>query len=294
MMDWRTLPPLTALRAFAAFAQTGSVVQAGAALNVTHAAISQQIRALEEGLGLALVDRAERRLRLTEDGARLARALNDGFGTIADCLADLTGAAQTRPLHVASTPSFAASWLMPRLGRFRAAHPDLDLLINPSPALTDPRPGGVDVALRYGLGTWPGLECAPLVVAPLVVVAAPSLVAERRIETPQDLLDLPWLQEPGHDETQFWLQRQGVTAPRRASLTQLPGHLLLDGLRAGQGVAVTSLAFVADDLEHGRLLRLFQDDAPRGYHICTLPGPMRPALRAFVRWLKQEAVAAKT
>lgn len=291
-MDWRRMPPLSALRAFAAYAQCGSVASAGAALNVSHAAISQQMRALEAYLGLGLLDRSGRQMALTPEGQALAAALNEGFATIADTLDSLTGAAEDRPLHVACTPSFAANWLMPRLADFRAAHPDVHMVIDPNPERTDPTRGGIDVALRYGDGTWPGFDSEPLMPAPLVIVGAPSLFPDGPPRHASDLLTLPWLQEYGAHEATTWLASQGVTAPRAAAITQLPGNLMIDGARRGQGIAITTRLAVAEDLDAGRLLALFEADDGKGYHILTLPGVARPALGAFLRWLRREVAKA--
>ena len=138
-MDWRSLPSLSALRAFAALAETGSFTRAGAALNVSHAAISQQVRALEERLGVALLPRDGRRGVLTPAGERLAAALEAGFGGIARAVDELTGADADRPLHVSTTPAFAANWLMPRLASFRHEHPEVELMLNPTHLRRRPR-----------------------------------------------------------------------------------------------------------------------------------------------------------
>lgn len=291
-MNWSGLPPLSSLRAFAAYAETGSVVAAGAALNVTHAAISQHLRALETHLGVALVVRSGRALSLTPEGAQLARSLGQAFAQMAGAVESLSQSADARPLNIATTPSFAAYWLMPRLSAFRARYPDLDLLLNPSVALTNPEPGGVDLAIRYGTGHWAGLEAELLMSAPVVVVAAPSLLDGRTIREPADLLSFPWLQESGNHEASTWLERQGVTQARVRGMTQLPGHLMLEGARAGQGVGVTTELFAADDLASGRLTLLFREEAARGYYLVTAPGVMRPALRHFVSWLR--SVVRKT
>src|SRR6056297_1332918 len=112
-MDWQTLPPLTALRAFAALAETSSTTEAGVRLNVSHAAISQQVRQLEAHMGVVLVDRSGRQTRLTAQGRDLADALTLGFGAIARAVEALSGADAARPLQISTTPSFAAHWLMP-------------------------------------------------------------------------------------------------------------------------------------------------------------------------------------
>lgn len=288
-MKWSSLPPLSALRAFCAYAQTGSVIQAGAALNVSHAAISQQMRALETHMGVALLDRSGRQLELTSEGEALANVLRDGFGRIAETVQALTGADADRPLQVACTPSFAAGWLMPRLARFRAEHPGLEMMILPSPARTDPSPGGIDVALRYGTGPWPGFDHDLLLPAPLVVVGSPGLFPDGPPDHPEALLNLPWLQELGTHEATRWLESRGVTGNRSASVTHVPGNLMLDGVRTGQGIAVMTRLSVETELDNGRLLALFEDDEGAGYHILTRPGPPRPPVKAFLRWLRREA-----
>ena len=114
-MDWTALPPLTALRALAAYADTGSMAEAGARLNVSHAAISQQIRALEENLGVALLDRQARSGALTPEGRALAEAALTGFADMASLAAELSGRDEERPIQISTTPSFASYWLMPSL-----------------------------------------------------------------------------------------------------------------------------------------------------------------------------------
>jgi len=288
-MEWQALPPLTALRAFAALAETGGTAAAGARLNVSHAAVSQQVKQLEAHLGVALVDRTGRQLRLTAEGRDLADALNLGFGAIARAVETLTGADADRPLQISTTPSFAANWLMPCLSVFRQAHPQIDLMIDPTPRMVTLEPGGIDIALRYGTGHWPGLEAELLFRSPIVAVAAPQLVAGKRIDSPADLADLPWLQEFGTNEASDWLRRRGVVKERAAGLVQVPGNLLLDGLRNGQGVAVTVREWVRQDIAAGRLRLLFEEDEESGYHIVTRPGVLRPPAKAFVIWLRRQA-----
>lgn len=287
-MNWHDLPPLAALRAFAAFAQTGTVVQAGAALNVSHAAISQQLRGLERHMGLALLDRSGRALALTDDGARLAAALELGFGAISATVQDLTNADADRPLHVSTTPTFAALWLMPRLGAFNAKYPDINLMLDPSATVVSLEPGGIDIAIRYGQGTWPGVVSEPLLLSPMVVIAAPSLIAGRDIQRPEDLTGLPWLEELGTTEASQWLHTHGVKNGTVKRRIQVPGNLLLDGARDGQGVAVAIRKFAEPDLKSGRLIELFCEDFGNGYHIVTRPGVLRPIAKTFVQWLRRQ------
>jgi LysR family glycine cleavage system transcriptional activator len=289
-MDWLTLPPLSALRAFAALAETGSFSGAGAALNVSHAAVSQQVRALEERLGVSLVRREGRRAALTPEGIRLADALGPAFQSIRHVVDELSGADATRPLQISTTPSFAISWLMPRLSEFRHEHPEVELMLNPTPQVVELAPGGVDVAIRHGRGGWPGLDAELLLPTSLVVVAARSLIGDRRITDPRDILDLPWLQELGTSEMSEWLRGRGVIAPRKESVAHLPGHLVLEALRSGDGVTMSARALIARDIDEGRLVVLFEDRIPRdGYYIVTRPGVLRPPLKAFVAWLRRHA-----
>ena len=292
-MNWRSLPSLNALRAFAAAAESRSYSEAGRMLNVSHAAVGQQVRALEERLGTALVERAGRGIALTQAGADLARALAGAFGEIAQAVERITGADATRPLQVSVTPTFAVSWLMPRMADFRLRHPEIELMINPTPAVVALAPGGVDVAIRYGTGRWPALEVEPLLETGVAVVAAPALIGDRRITDPARLLDVPWLQEAGTNEVSAWLARHGVVASRRVSITHLPGDMALEAARRGEGLAASATAFIAEDVAAGRLVTLFEERDPgSGYYIVTRPGVMRPPLRAFVAWLRQQRAPA--
>jgi len=294
-MDWRTLPPLAALRAFAALAQEGSFARAGSVLNVSHAAVSQQVRALEDRLGTPLVQRQGRGSVLTPAGLQLAATLETAFLAIRRAVDEITGADAARPLQVSMTPSFAVSWLMPRISEFRHRHPEIELMLNPTPELVDLAPGGIDVAIRFGGGNWTGLQSELLLSTNFVMVAARSLIGSRTISDPHQILDLPWLQELGTNEMSNWLRQRGVLAPKTGNITHLPGPLLLEALRSGEGVTATSMTFVERDVAEGRLVVLFEDLRPdAGYYIVTRPGVMRPPLKAFVGWLRRHAPARHT
>lgn len=292
MINWTDLPSLSALRAFCAFVQTGSVSDAGAALNVSHAAISQQLRGLEAHLGTPLFDRSNRALELTPEGRDLAEALQDGFERVAAGVEALSLAEVQRPLSVGCTPTFASAWLMPRLAGFQTEHPGIDMTLSPSPVIIDPSPGGIDIAIRYGVGGWKGLDSTPLIAAPIVVVGAPSLFKGQIPKTPEDLIQYPWLEELGTNETSSWLAGQGLQEHKVLSRTQVPGNLMIDGARNGQGIAVTTRIAVAEDIEAGRLVAVFEERRDAGYHVVTKPGVHRPPLKAFLQWLRRES--AKT
>jgi LysR family glycine cleavage system transcriptional activator len=289
-MTWDGLPSLSMLRAFEAAARTRSFSAAGRELNVSHAAIGQHVRKLEAHLDRPLMQRAGRGLSLTPDGAALAQGLTEGFGTLRDAVKAFSAEDAARPVHVTLTPNFAMSWLVPRLGRFRALHPEVELRIDPTGALVDMARREHDLAIRYGRGVWPGMEATPLVRSRFLICASPELAAQVPDPTAEALLALPWLQEADTDEVAVWLAEQGIVGPRPARVTVMPGFMLLSALREGQGVACTTEMAVRGDLASGALVALHEDPAPEsGYHIVRRPGPMRPPVRALFDWLRREA-----
>jgi LysR family glycine cleavage system transcriptional activator len=250
------------------------------------------VRALEDELGVSLMRREGRRAVPTPEGSRLAATLAAAFEDIRRAVDELTGADATRPLQISTTPAFAMSWLMPRLSEFRYEHPEAEMMLNPTAETVELKPGGIDVAIRYGTGGWRGLDAELLVPTTYVLVGAPSLIGERRIAEPSDILDLPWLQELGTSEMSAWLRDCGVDAPRKENLTHLPGHLVLEALRNGDGVSLMTTAVVEREIASGALTVLFEEARPGlGYYIVTRPGVMRPPLKAFVAWLRRHARA---
>lgn len=296
-MTWTGLPSLTALRAFEAAARHLSFSAAGREMNVTHVAVSQQVRRLEEHLGVALLLRSGRKLELTPDGSWLAARVIEGFDALRSALEEFGAAAEARPLRVTLTPMFAADWLMPRLADFRARHPEIELMLNPSPELVDLRRENYDLAIRFGSGDWPGLEVEPFIASGFIVVAAPALVEGVELRTHADLASLPWVVQHGNDEFDVWLAAHGVQVSGKHNITHLPGYMMLSAARAGQGIALASRVLVEDDLRAERLVGLFEDadyrGAQAGYYIVHRPGPMREAAKLFVRWLKRTAAATR-
>lgn len=285
-MDWRHLPSLTALRAFAAAAEHESLTRAARALNITHSAVSHQIRALETALGTRLIARTRHGITLTQQGEYLAEQLLEGFGVMGQATETISRAEAARPLLVSATPMFSAAFLQPRLAAFLSEHPQIELNIRSEIEIVELAPGGVDLAIRYCTGPAPGLQSEPLLPCCLTVVASSSLVAGHDIQTPADLLQFPILQEQGSMEFDRWLQKVGipVTAPRK--VVRVPGNMLLDGVRRGDGIGATVVPFVADELAAGSLRVLFDDPIPGiGYHLITRPGPRRAALKTFAGWL---------
>ena len=290
-MNWSALPSLSCLRAFESAARHGSYTAAGREMNVSHAAIIQQVRRLESFLDTPLMQRDGSRISTTPDGAALAMRLTEGFGIVHDAVTDLIAHNADRPLHISMTPSFAVRWLMPRIASFRAENPDIELMLNPSVDLVDIRGGTFDLGIRFGTGGWPGLEEELVVPSNFVIVAARDLVERERIETLEDLMRVPWLQELGTDEFKQWLAVRGVRVENKHDITHLPGHMLLDALRDGQGIGAVAHVFVEDEVKAGRLVVLFEEDpeVPTGYRLVYRPGAMRPALKTFVAWIRRMA-----
>ncbi|MEP3429564.1 MAG: LysR substrate-binding domain-containing protein [Roseibium sp.] len=287
-MDWRSIPSLNSLRSFAAVAETKSLSAAGRELNVTHAAVSQQVRALEKHLGLQLISRQGRGVVLTDEGEQLFDGLSKGFQEIGDTIDALVQNETARPLNITMTPSFAVSWLMPRINDFRLKHPDIELVLNPTAEVTELKPGGVDLAIRFGSGNWPGLDAEHFICTNFVVVGASCLVGNCKIDEPEDLLKFPWLQELGTNELAIWLERQGVVPKNKLNVTHLPGYMVLEGLRRGDGISATAKTFIEPDIESGSMQVLFEEGVypGTGYHLVTRPGVHRPPLKAFIRWLR--------
>lgn len=289
-VDWRAFPPLTQLRAFQAVAQAGGYSAAARLLNVTHAAVAQQVRALEEHLGQALVTRSGRTMALTAEGARLATALDDGFGTIAASLAALRDTEADRPVRITLTASFAAQWLMPRLRQFWARNPDIGLSLHPDNRVMDLRREGMDVAIRYGHGDWPGMTARFLASARLVVAGAPSLLAGRTTLTPAEMQAADWVLADGWPEQDDYLRSLGLE-PETLSVTEISDEgLVIAAARQGLGLCIESRALIEDDVAAGRLVVVHDSgDALPAYFVVTPPGPARPQVRAFLSWLVQAA-----
>ena len=288
-MNWADLPSLNSLKAFSALAESGSYTKAGAALNVSHAAVSQQVKALEARLGTTLVARNGRGIALTEEGTALARDLQAGFTAIRRGVEALTGLDSIRPVQVTTSSAFAVMWLMPRIVDFQTRHPDITLMLNPTSQIIELKPGGVDLAIRYRDSHKLDRKVEAVLVADMVVVGTPALIGEREITDPAMLVEMPWLQELGTNEVADWLARRGVTLERPLMISHMPGNLIMEAVRRGDGITYTVRPFVEKEIKSGQLIELFADKAFGTFYIQTPPGVPRPPVKAFVQWLKQQA-----
>ncbi len=288
-IDWHRMPTLAALRAFEATARCGGFSAAARQLNVTHAAVAQQVRALEDEIGMRLVWRDGRVLRLTPEGEKLGQALNSGFVAMQDGLSALTDEVRQKPLTVTLPPAFAAEWLMPRLARFWKRHPDISLSLLPDRQVVDLRHSGAAMGIRFGDGNWPGVQAVFLTPAPQVVVGAPELLAGRAHLTLAEMAALPWVREQDWPEQMDWLKSIGLH-PAKLRFTEFPNEeLALSAVREGLGLHLESAALVEEDIASGRLVQICElSHESLGYYAVFPPGPISTAAQAFTTWLKAE------
>ncbi|SPH23510.1 Glycine cleavage system transcriptional activator [Defluviimonas aquaemixtae] len=286
-IDWLHLPPLPALRAFEATSRLGGFSAAARSLNVTHAAVAQQVRALEAALGVPLVTRSGRNLALSSEGAALAAALTESFGAIQSAVDDLRIGAESLPVTITLTPAFANNWLMPRLGRLWADHPDIAVSLRPDPNVLDLRRERIDFGIRFGMGEWPGVEARYLTSARYVVVGAPALFEGRENLSPAEMAGLPWILEEHWPEQRSWIICCTGLDPDMLSITEFGNEeLALAAARQGYGLHLSATALVEHDLAAGNLRLAFEaDEEGPGYFIVTPKGSVRAAARTVIRWL---------
>lgn len=291
-------PPLNALRAFEAAARHLSLVAAANELNVTPAAISHQIKGLEDYLGVALFKRVKQRVMLTEQGHLIVPELRRAFALIEDAMCNLAKSDAPHVLTVSATPAFAAKWLLPRVHLFRERHPDIDVRLDATPDVEDLERAQVDVAIRFGSGNYPGLVSRPLrpgVPEKIFPVCSPVLLTGKYpLKQPNDLQYHTLL----HDETikgtgllpgwKTWLEAAGVeSVSAQRGLRFNNSVLAIDAAINGQGVALSCSFVVADDVAAGRLVRPF--DTPchleYNYYVVYPRSGGGDTVEKFFEWL---------
>jgi len=226
--------PLLGLRAFVEVGRLGSVKAAAHRLAVTPGAVSQQIKLLEGRVGVALFKRERQGLRLTEAALSAHPTLLKAFAQIEAGL-EMLEISNARPrLNISAMPSFAAAWLVPRLGRFTERHPDIEVRVEASTGLVDLARDRVDIAIRHGMGDYPGLHSRLLFAPVLLPVASPALLAAGpRISVPQDCLAYPLLHDSERADWRLWLKAFGVDDLRATQGTRFGDDFLLIRARAG-------------------------------------------------------------
>jgi LysR family glycine cleavage system transcriptional activator len=297
MANLRRLPNLAALRAFEAAARHQNFSRAAEEVHLTHGAISHQVRALEEELGVQLFTRNGKRIVITADGQQFAELLRKSLTDIAEAAEALTASSRQKRVTITSLPSFAARWLTPRLGHFIELHPDIEVMLQSSSHLTDFAREAVDVAIRFGSGNYPGLSQELLMDDYYYPVASPQFHGGELPRTPEELgrsnllrCDMePWVP---------WFRAAQLDLPEPTG-----GIIFYDasmGIRAaveGHGIALVRHAMVESELISGKLVRLFDITVrcPFSYYlVCLSSALQKPQVQAFRAWIFSEIEKLKT
>ena len=296
------LPPLNALRAFEAAGRHLSFTRAAEELHVTPAAVGHQVKALEDTLGVKLFRRLTRAIALTDAGQALLPGLRDGFVSFEQAVGRLRGLEEGGVLTVSVAQSLMAKWLVPRLERFHEAYPDIDLRMLSTGRFVDFAREDVDLAIRHGLGRWPGLSVDLLLTDELFPVCSPALLeGPHPLKEPDDLRHHTLLHHALH-KTIFgdagpdwvtWLEAarvDGIDATHSLSLS--PGSMVIQAAISGQGVALGQSVLVEADLAEGRLVKPFELAIPVDYAyyvVCPENAAERPKVAAFRQWIMEEA-----
>jgi LysR family transcriptional regulator, glycine cleavage system transcriptional activator len=294
MAEFRHLPPLPALRAFEAAARLLSFTRAGEELGMTQAAVSYQIKVLEDRIGSPLFVRRARSVELTEAGQTLAEAAREAFDRLAEGYAKARGA-EGVTLTLTTVATFAGIWLAQNLGRFQFANPTIAVRLDALDRNLDLLRGEADMAIRGGVGQWPGLAAHRLIPYDFAPMLSPALAAEADIKAPADLLKLPIL-DPDDHWWQLWFAKMGVDAGElgKRPLNSLGTQIYAaNAAMAGQGVAILTRRFFERELAEGRLVQPYaelSDDGRNGGYWLAYPEARRnvPKIRTFREWILGE------
>jgi LysR family transcriptional regulator, regulator of gene expression of beta-lactamase len=285
--------PLNSLRAFEGAARHLSFTNAAIELCVTPAALSHQVKGLEERLGFPLFHRLPRGLALTDEGQAMLPVLRRAFDDIAVLLERLTGSSSA-VLSVGVVGTFAVAWLLPRLDRFRAANPEIDVRISTNNNRVDIAEEGLDFAIRFGDGAWHGTVAEHLLDAPVMPLCAPDIAA--KLSAPSDLLGATLLRSYRADDWTRWFAAAGLQAPVMRGPVFDSSRLMVDAALQGLSVALAPPRLFAQEIASGRLVQPFAIEADIGaYWLTRLKSkPLSPEMDAFRSWLFAEAKAASS
>jgi len=289
---------LPSLGVFAAAARHQNLAHAAEELHLTASAVSHHVRKLESLLGVSLFQRHARGVKLTPEGRQLADAATAALADVAAVAGALHPQADVIPLKVTTLHSLAYCWLLPRLPRFCAAHPQVRVEFDSSPALARFDDNGPDLGIRYGTGHWPGVTSHHLMDDELFPVASPALPGVRAVTTPAQITTLPMLSDLGPQGWREWFRDAGVHGP------QLPtAHVFSDStdvMRAavyGLGAALARKHIATPYLQRYELVRL-PGPAIRArfayYAVHATHRTLSPAGRSFLDWLKDQAKDERT
>jgi LysR family transcriptional regulator, glycine cleavage system transcriptional activator len=290
--------PVGPLRAFDVAARNLNLTAAAEEMNVTHAAVSRQVKQLEERLGVKLFERLPRGLKLTVHGALLAEGTREAFDRLATALEDVSVPAVRRKLIISTFSSLASRWLMPRLQAFSALFPETDLQVLTTARIVDFAREDVDIAIRFGGGQYPGLHVVPLFKPKEIAVVSPELLRRGPpLKTLADLKQHTLLHDDSHRAWVRWLDASGAKGVNaRRGIICGDRNSMLQAALAGQGVALASEVFVAGELEAGRLVKAFDIEVAMEFAIYAVCLPRRlndPLISGTIDWLVREAAASR-
>ena len=291
MADLRRLPNLAALRAFEAAARHENFSRAAEEIHVTHGAISHQVRALEEELGVALFARHGKRIAITQEGERFASAIRKALTEVAAAAESMRAGARQQRLTITALPSFAARWLSPRVGRFIEQHPDVEVMLQSSGQLTDFVRESVDIGIRFGRGTYPGLVTEKLTDDYYYPVASPRFNGGKLPKTPQKLAQSTLLRCEMEPWTP-WFRAAGLDLLEpTGGLVFQDSSMLVRAAAEGHGIALARHVIALSELKSGEVVRLFdvKVKCPQSYYlVCPPESLQKPQVQAFRAWLFDE------
>lgn len=291
------LPPLASLRAFAAVGRILSFRRAGDELLITQSAVSYHVKQLEDYLGVELLVRRGRTVSLTMAGASFLDKVSAGFAIIEDGVRDLRKDGSV--VRVSLLPSFAANWLVPRLPRFQSLYPHIILDLDPTLEAVELQTGAIDLAVRYGDGTWPGLDAKLLMAERLTPVLSPELLGSGPpLREPADLLDHTLLLTRSPFDWKIWADSVGLDFTKARTVQLVDYNVVLQAAIKGQGVALGRAKLIQDRLLRGELVAPFHtvmDPRRAGYWIVVSSARLpSKAVELFTGWLTSEARNEKT
>jgi LysR family transcriptional regulator, glycine cleavage system transcriptional activator len=281
------------LQAFVAVARAGKMRQAAQELALTPGAVSQRVRQLEEAAGHRLFTRTRAGVELTAAGETMFAALAEPFRALEAVDGEL-GVVPSRRVTVSAVPSFAATWLVPRLASFARRYPDIEIAVETGLRPVDLKREPIDLAIRHGLGRYPGLDATWLVAPALIVVASPDLLRDRPpLKEPADCRAFPLLHDLNRQDWPLWFEAHGVAAPNcKKGPAFSESHLIVRAAVAGQGLALVRDVYAADDLRSKKLMKALTVNWPvqfAYYAVTTSEALQKPAVRRFRDWLIEEA-----
>ena len=295
------LQSLGAFRTFEIAARHLSFTKAARELFVTQAAVSQQIRQLENQLGFKLFHRMTRKLALTEEGQKLARTTREALNSIYQTVEDIKQDTETGSITISTIPSFAVRWIIPRLGQFRKTHPGIQLNIHSDERIIDLNEFKVDLAIRAGKGNYPGLKVTLLMMEDIFPVCSPSLLqGDKPLEKIEDIYhheilqdEVQWRLDEEETDWYVWLKAVGITDIDTFSGTSFSNSIMaLQAAADGLGIAMCRSSLIGDDLKTGRLVKPFDItvESPVAYYIvCLKENSHKPRIKAVTNWLLKQA-----